>query len=275
MWSRMILPNKILFGAATFFLLSAPLLFGQSQTPPSFEVASIRKSVPHTGRLMARRVMGAMDPGRFTAEGVTAKSLIRQAYDLYDYQVSGGPPWVESELFDVDAKVDDAAAAQLQKLTRHDQNEQMNLMLQTLLADRFKLQVAHETKDEPAYTLVVAKGGPKFKEAAPDETPVFIMPSDASLIVQSMKAVQISNFARVLSNQLKQPVLDQTGLSGPYDIDLQYAPDAGLSTDPSTANAAGESIFDALQSQLGLKLVSTKAPMETITITHIEEPAPN
>jgi bla regulator protein BlaR1 len=275
MLTRTSWPKKMLLGAAALCVLIAPVLVGQLQTPPSFEVASIRKFVPDNGPRMARRVMGAMDASRFTAVGETAKGLICEAYDLYRYQVSGGPPWVDGDLFNVDAKVDDATAAQLQKLTRHEQTERMDLMLQTLLADRFKLQVMHETKDAPAYALVIAKGGPKLKQASPDETAGGSLRVGDGLFVMNSQAVQIANFARGLSNQLEEPVVDQTGLTGSYDIDLKYTLQAGVSADPSTADGAGDSIFDALQNQLGLKLVSTKAPMETITIVHIEEPTPN
>jgi Protein of unknown function (DUF3738) len=136
-----------------------------AQTPdgdlPSFEVASIRPySADNSSGAPFAIGMGAPDPSHWFARRMTAKLLICAAYGLQQFQVSGGPPWIDSEHFDITAKVDDATAAQLQKLTRMEQNQKMNLMLRSLLVDRFKLQVTREHKDGQVFALVIAKGGP-------------------------------------------------------------------------------------------------------------------
>jgi uncharacterized protein (TIGR03435 family) len=231
---------------------------------PSFEVASIQ---PHVAddRTGMRAAIDANDPRRWTARNETARDLICEAYDLRNFQVVGGPVWMYTEHFDISATVDDAAAAQLQKLSRQEQNQQMDLRLRSLLVDRFKLQMTRETKDEPAFALVIAKGGPKLLETS-GHVPTSSTHVENGLIVASYTGAEMSNLAASLSNRLGRPVLDQTGLTWKYDIALQYA--AG-------ADSGGNSIFEALQDQLGLKLEPTRAPTEIITIEHIEEPSPN
>lgn len=266
-----------------FGIVTAPLLHAQSSVNAdsgkaadgkmSFEVVSIKPHAPDNGPRTAVG-MGAADPSRWSAINVTAKNLITEAYLVRSFQVLGGPTWIDSERFDVDAKVDDATAAQLQRLSSREQNQQMDLMLRSLLIDRFKLQATRETKEEPVLALVVAKGGPKLKETSGGNTFANATMSNG-LMTATMTDEPISNFAVSLSVQLQQPVLDQTGLTGKYDFTLKYVPQIGLSPDVSAADTLGPTIFDAVQDQLGLKLESTKGPVETITINDIEEPTPN
>src|SRR5579862_1834415 len=125
--------------------------FGQSSSP-AFEVASIKRSQPPG---MDRMAIGMRsDPGgRFTAENVTLKLLVRRAYNVLDAQISEGPSWFDTERYEISAKAD------------HDvTNEERTLMIRTMLADRFKLALHRETKELPVYVLVVAKGGPKLQE---------------------------------------------------------------------------------------------------------------
>jgi uncharacterized protein (TIGR03435 family) len=131
--------------------------------PPSFEVASIKSHAP--GDNMSR--LGGPDVSRFSAINVSVKSLIEFAYHVEDFQVSGGTGWIAYDKFDVDAKVEDSLAEQIQKLPAAQQSDQLKLMVQSLLVDRFKLSVTHVTKELPVFALVVAKGGPKLTEAAP------------------------------------------------------------------------------------------------------------
>ena len=275
--ARITWQKKIVIGAAALCLLTTPVILGQLQAPMSFEVVSIKKFVPddHIGPPYRARGAGPVDASRWRAVGVTAKSLIGEAYGVQDFQISGGPPWIANEPWNIDAKVDDATAARLQNMSRQEQAKQMDPMLQTLLQDRFKLQVTHETKEGPAYTLVVGKGGPKLKETAAGEPSAASFTFGPNLFTMTTKGTQIGGLAGILKSQLKRTVLDQTGLTGSYDIDLRFVPPGTLATDPSAADSSGESIFDALQDQLGLKLVSTTAPIDTITINHIEEPTPN
>jgi uncharacterized protein (TIGR03435 family) len=269
---------------------------------PSFEVVSIKPHVPDNGPAM-RVMMGGPDVSQFRASGVTVKMLIGTAYSVKDFQIAGGPNWIGTDRFDIDAKVEDSLAQQLQKLPRAQQQAQTALMLRSLLLDRFKLQVTRSTKDGSVFALVVAKGGPKLKEVPPPDpqaapgppppmarggglpTPApgqsFMMMTNG-LATLSANAQPIANLVNQLSLQVGRQVVDQTGLKGTYQYTLQFAPQGGfggMAPPPGAADAASDSsatsIFTALQEQLGLKLESTKGPVDTITIDHVEEPSEN
>jgi uncharacterized protein (TIGR03435 family) len=135
--------------------------------PPSFEVASVKHHAGHEGMTF----LDGPDPSRYTMTNATAKMLIEFAYDIKDFQLSGGPSWIESDRFDVDAKVDDSTASQIRHLPHAQQEARKDLMLRSLLADRFNLKVTRETKELPAYAIVVAKGRSKLTEAPPPPLP--------------------------------------------------------------------------------------------------------
>ena len=141
--------------------------FGEWTTVQPFEVISIKPSKPGDGIIRLW-----MSPDKFTTQGQTIKEVIKFAYDIKsDEQFSGGPSWIDSEKYDIEAKEDEATAGKLQKLPMEEHANQIRLMVQAMLADRFKLRVSHETKEIPVYALVVAKGGPKMKEEPPATTP--------------------------------------------------------------------------------------------------------
>ena len=246
----------------------------QDTTPPVFEVASIKKYVPDPSRFFSFSGNPAGDLSRWTATNATAKDLSGVAYGLNGYQMTGGPSWIDAEKFDVDAKVDDSMVPQLKTLTHLQQQKQMALMLRSLLADRFKLQVTRSTKVVPAFGLVVAKGGPKFKEAPPpdpqserDYSPQGSGPSGVTI---TMNGKPMSAFMIYLAGAVPgRPVIDQTGLKGTYAFTLRY----GRSDSPTENELP--SIFTALEEQLGLRLENTKAPVDVLTIDHIEEPTLN
>ena len=129
----------------------------QAAAKAEFEVASIKPNHSGSGGRHEH-----FTHGRLVAVNITVRSLIRDAYALTDYQISGAPAWVDSDAYDIDAKMDDTAAAAWQKLTDQERAEQRKAMFQSLLADRFNLKVAHETRELPIFALVVAKGGIKF-----------------------------------------------------------------------------------------------------------------
>jgi uncharacterized protein (TIGR03435 family) len=207
-----------------------------------------------------------------------------------DNRISGEPGWT-SDKFDVEAKMDEEAAAAFQKLPQDQQATQRQLMLQSLLADRCKIKVHHETKELRIYELVVAKGGFKLKEADPNNTYANGIkgpeghPRAGLMMVQggtiTGQAIPISRLAAQLAGLVHSQVVDKTGLAGKYDVTLKWTPDeggrvtmpgAGGTTPPDDS---GPSIFTAVQEQLGLKLVSTKGPVDTIVIDHIERPSEN
>jgi uncharacterized protein (TIGR03435 family) len=260
-------------------------------TSASFEVASIKPN--HSGEV---RFFVGWQPGRFNATGMTVKFLITLAYDVKDFQVSGGPSWVNSERYDIDAKEPDSIAQEMDKLPREQRQQLARSMLQSLLADRFQLKLTRGTKELPAYALVVAKNGPKLQEAKPVDTPPDAPsgpnghPRGPMMRIGrgelNAQGVGLGFLASVLSQQLGRQVLDQTGLKGNYDLTLKWTPEQGEGMmmggpggpPPDGApppDASGPSIFTALQEQLGLRLEATKAPAEALTIDHVERPSEN
>jgi uncharacterized protein (TIGR03435 family) len=264
---------------------------------PTFEVASVKKH-PENEQKQEGIMMGGPDVSQFRTSNVTMKTLIATAYGVKEFQIAGGPGWINSERWDIDAKVEDSVAEQLQKLPRQQEQAQKALMLRSLLLDRFALRVTRGAKEGTVLALAVAKGGPKLKEVPPPDplattelTPgplvpgqVFTPPPGQALMMRSKpgaadytmaaNAVPIAALVNQLSMQLDRHVVDQTGLKGTYQYTLQFGgmppPGAEAESDNNTA-----SIFTALQEQLGLKLESTKGQIDTITIDRIEEPTPN
>lgn len=230
---------------------------------PQFEVASIRPSDPsgpHPGRFAPVPV--DTSPGRLTARNATLKELIMAAYALEDYQVSGGPGWITSARFDVEAKPSDSA-----------NRDQLLLMLRPLLADRFQLAVYRETKDLAIYALELAKNAPKFHafkpgaDAAPGQLNHFHPPN-------------LPFLARFLTHLgSDKPVIDKTGLTGHFDLDLDMERISGEASLLAGGTPTPENMFeattDAIQEELGLKLVATRAPVEILVIDHAEKPSEN
>jgi uncharacterized protein (TIGR03435 family) len=253
---------------------------------PEFDVVSVKQDKSGTGmmRLMSR-------PDGYSATNVSAKLLIQVAYGIREDLISDAPRWADTARFDFEAKVAGADVDDLKKLSQ----EQRRSMLQPALADRFKLKVHNETKQLPVFELVVAKGGTKLKEATPGDTyATGIKGADGKGHAGTMRmspgevtgqGVPIANLVNLLATQLHQTVIDKTGLRGTYDLDLTWAPDQeagpmfkggdGSQKADIAPDSTGPSIFTALQEQLGLKLQSTKGPVETIVVDHIEMPSEN
>jgi uncharacterized protein (TIGR03435 family) len=262
-----------LAGPIVLGLLNIPEIRAQSPQPtvsplPSFEVASIKLN-----RSGGPRSHMWYPTGRFIASNQTIKALIEFAYNIQAFQLSGGPNWINSEKYDIDAKAEDSIAEGLQKLSFEQWREQLGLMLQSLLADRFNLKVSHETRELPVYALVIAKNGPTLQVSKPDGT--LSNPTKGSdnrgqpgMSTSRITDGSMADLARGLSHQLGRIVLDQTGLKGKYDFTLQYSHD-------ENPDSSGPSIFSALQEQLGLKLESTKGPVDVLVIDHIERPSEN
>jgi len=280
--------RSLLLLAACLLALAAPAALAQTAPAaasqpadttaklPAFDVVSIRphkdSTQPGSGGgtvSFSRRIGIRTTPDGFSASSLDLKSLIAIAYGVKPDQVSGGPGWVDSDRYDIEAKVVAANGSTPQPLT----HEQSNLMLRSLLADRFKLVVHNETKEVPIYELVVAKNGPKLQPAKPDQPTRMTIGSSGKA---TMEADQISALVYQLSLQVGRPVVDKTGLTGKYDIKLEWTRDSGPgSVDSASADVSGPSIFTAVQEQLGLKLVSSKGPVDTLVIDHAEQPTAN
>ena len=269
-----------LIALASFGWTGAAQPSPQPQTPavpsPSFEVTAIRPD-----HLDGNHVRVSFDMHRLLATGASLKRLIEYAYNLNDFQISGGPAWANSETYAIQAKVDDRAAAEFEKLPRERLGEKRRQMMQNLLAERFNLKVSHSAKELPTYALVVAKKGPKFsKSALPNTAGEDFSSSNGQVTV---KAGSMISFARWLSREVGRKVVDQTGLEGKYDFGFHWArerltplPDGASDGRLRTSTPfvdSGPSIFTALPEQLGLKLESQRGRVETLIIESAEKPS--
>jgi uncharacterized protein (TIGR03435 family) len=236
---------------ACLALMAVLPVLAQSQTVPTFDVASV-KPTQHgrNAEGWSRSSVDIPSPDRLVAENSSLDELIRFAYDLKDYQVAG-PVWLNDdyECFDIVAK----AAHGYSKT-------QMRMMLQTLLKQRFKLAEHRENRVLPIYELVVGKNGPKLKAADPAGRKGT---SSGGGKLTATK-VTMADFAYELSRQLNRPVIDKTGISGAFDITLHYSRD-------EDSAPADPPLSTAIQETLGLKLESTKGPIEVIVVDHIEK----
>jgi uncharacterized protein (TIGR03435 family) len=172
------------------------------------------------------------------------------AYDVKDYALSA-PDWLDTERFDISAKPPSGTP-----------QNQFEPMLQTLLADRFKLAVHRESKVMSAYALVAGKNGPKL-HAVEAGGGSHRNSDGGKLTAQKVSMPQLADF---LARHLDRPVIDKTELAGVFDFELRWAQDDSHSTD----SASGPSIFTAVQEQLGLKLQSQKLPVEILVVDHAE-----
>jgi bla regulator protein blaR1 len=306
-----------------FGLVSAPQIRAQAQAEKTFDFTPAYKSAsiqPHKSVSADEHTAILFGPKGFTARGATLQTVIGTAYGVQPDLISGAPEWVSSEKYDIDIKLSDSPAADAPQAAAGSKKiafdikepdspgdgspkivadigiQQLGLILQTLLADRFKLTLHRETKDLQVYELVVAEGGPKLKEAAaaymnPNgiNGPEGPLPGMLQMGPGELTdhGTNLAPLVSQLSWQLGRTVLDKTGLTGTYDFSLRWTPgksEAGmsnllggkLSSDSASASASsGPSLFTAIQEQLGLKLEPQKAPMQVLVIDHVEQPVEN
>jgi uncharacterized protein (TIGR03435 family) len=220
---------------------------------------------------------------------VTIQSLIQRAYGLRSKdQVSGGPEWARNELFDIQAKMSEAEMAEMQKLSPAEATAKRELMLQALLAERFKLKVHSETRQAPVFELVIARGGPKLKDAATDASdrlekgedgkPLasFTQATGSTMVAQGESTKALADFLSQPFSGLGRPVVDKTGLNGAYNFTLNWVPhfDRVLPGGSSASPEEADSLFEALQ-QIGLRLQPATGPIDIIVIDHVELPTEN
>lgn len=256
-----------------------------------FEVASIRPSKSGD--------QGASPGGRdrYYLPSLTTRELIKFAYNIkLDDQLSGGPSWINTAKYTINAKIDEATADRLEKfpicwtcvLPKEGLINQYRLMVQMMLADRFKLKVNFVTKELPVYALVVAKGGPRMKEDPVPYGPW--VENGISRVGPGQFRGQNSSTGLLalvlqLDPEIDRLVINETGLQGHYDWTLTWTPEQSTSmfkapndappSGTSQPDEFGLSIFAALEKQLGLKLKQTKGPVETLVIESIERPSEN
>lgn len=234
---------------------------------PKFEVASVK-------RVECGEIKTSLDPGLLTLKSLPLKAALSQAFQVPMDQTTG-PAWLDQDCFDIIAKMPDGAT-----------KDQMPVMLQALLADRFKLAAHRENHPHEGYAMVVDKNGPKFKKAEkPKDVGGFVgrlaTSGDGRVLalgrangagrVAFKGAMQMATVARILSGKLGGPVEDLTHLEGEYQIDFDWTPDPGAA--PATADSASTptgSLVTAVREILGLRLERRDANVETLVIDHIE-----
>jgi len=283
---RLTLARKLLLAAAGISALALPIVIGivnaQDAAPLKFEVATIKPSKSSGGKGGLEILPG----GGLKIGGVTLRHLITFAYDIPENRVTGGPHWLGSETYDIVAKAERADSADDRPTTVVAPGtaawDRVRRRVQALLAERFALVIHKDSKDGPAYALVVTKNGPKLKESQDQGNPRTMRLRSAGRIDAQRGTMHM--LAALLTNWLGRPVLDRTGLTGTYDYTVEYAQDHGpvgggtpseVPADATPANFSGPSIFIALQEQLGLKLESIRAAVETIVIDRAERPSAN
>jgi len=232
---------------------------------PEFEVATIK---PHP--LGDRTISLGGDAGRYAAKNVTLKLLVEQAYDVPSDQVSGGPDWTGTQSFDIEAKILDDTWEKIGKLGYHLQQQAIRPMLQSLLADRFRLVLRKEPRELRVYALVVAKGGPRLRPAGSPRLAERFTRGAFYAMALDQDNIPVAELADFLQGRFKRTVLDQTGLEGNYRIAFAVPiPPENSDIDVDSA------VFQALDDQLGLKLESRKAIVDTIVVEHADQPSDN
>jgi uncharacterized protein (TIGR03435 family) len=226
---------------------------------PSLIVATVKPHDPNSNR---QGFDAAGD--HFTVFNQSIQSMMLFAYSIHSKQIDGAPDWALHDRWDVEGKIDTPGQPDLR---------QMQEMLQKLLADRFQLHFTREKRELPVYAIRIAKGGPKLTAAAHPEA---LADQNASGhgadLTQIYTSVTMADF--ILGMQFflpDRPIVDQTGLTGRYDIRLRYTPDEAHATE---ANAQ-PGIFTAIQEQLGLKLEPVKAPVDVFVIDQVKRPGEN
>jgi uncharacterized protein (TIGR03435 family) len=269
------------------YIFGCALSIAQSTSGPTFEVASVKVSLPPTPGTPvfygpARGGPGTPDPSQITWTNATLKGVLTIAYDVKDYQISG-PGWLDTERYDILVKVPAGAT-----------KEQVNGMWQSLLAERFSLMLHHAPKEFQVEELVVGRNGAKLKETTLDPAltlepgpPKFdknhelagpgfvttIMPNGQAHSVA--KAQPLTRLTATLGNVLHRPVIDKTRLTGKYDFSIDFKMDLrALGAQPSEADNAsdpGPDLAAAVEQQLGLKLAPAKAKLDVLVIDKAEK----
>lgn len=285
--SALIVPMAL--GLVNLPRLRAQLLLVPAGSLPSFDVATIKPSRSGDGRMNFR-----LAPGRFSVENASVAELIRFAYNVRsDDQIAKRRDSVRSEKFDINAKISDVQINRMNRLAPDQRFDQYRLMVQSLLKDRFKVKVSTKSKEVPVLALVTTKTGPKLTQASPTSgTKLGRMPtlyggSKGDLNARAVTMKFFTDFFLSGRSDLNgRLVIDATGLQGSYDFTLKWSPsdvssarsDAGSQRGGATSplpDSSGPSLVTALQEQLGLKLISAKAPVQVLFIEHVEQPTPN
>jgi uncharacterized protein (TIGR03435 family) len=259
--------------AIVTLLLISPLLHAQTAEPkPTFAAASIKVDPKADG------ADSEPGPGLLRAQ-MTLARFIAMAYEVKPYQVTGGPSWIDTEHYDILAKLEHAGEEALPPDSTPRQRAEANAArlhaaLKSLLADRFQLKFHRETKEMPCYALVAAKGGFKLEESANHDEHGMNSKGRGNEKNLVATGADMGRLVAFLARQLDRPVVDMTHVQGFYDFTLAWTPD-DLKNADATDHPALPSLFTALQEKLGLKLESQKAPVELLVIDSAARPSEN
>ncbi|HEY9137310.1 MAG TPA: TIGR03435 family protein [Terriglobus sp.] len=244
-------------------LLTMPCVAQVPTATSGFEVSTVKPTPPvNDGRTHINYPQG----GDFSTSNVTLMQLLSWAYDVPEKRILNTPDWMNSQRFDLQAKTDATADAKLKAMSNTEANAEKKRMVQALLADRFALKLHRETQILSALDLVV-EGTPKLPESASKNNKRWDMGRTYLRGTGLTSDVIAEQFSRVAG----KVVVDRTGLTGNYDVKLEWSPDDGSA--PADSNAP--SFFRAIQEQLGLKLVPAKEPLEVLVLDHVEQPSAN
>jgi bla regulator protein BlaR1 len=304
--------KKLLLSAAGVVAIALPIVFGLAKPAHSQPQSSSQDMAAKTFSFTRGYQQVSVTPGEtgngiiqtrilfkpdsLMAKNQTLQELLKLAYGVQASQISGGPDWIATARFNVEARLDSSAVAALQKLSPEQQKMERDQMFQNLLADQFKVALHRENRLLPAQVLVIAKNGPKIQQAQPGDTyPNGIKGQDGlpagphkfdfgsdGVIVQ---ALPMSFVANNLAMHLNQPVVDRTGLTGDYDFTLRFSPrsettvhnneqtGAKETTMPvSSISAHNAALLSAIEEQLGLKLEPQTIPLPVLVIDRAEKP---
>lgn len=234
-------------------------LVAWAQSAQAFEVAVIRPSLtdPNAGTSF-----NVFDGGRLRITNEPVKLLIRAAFQLQNAQIAGGPAWLDTDRYDIEAKTG---------RPEKPDPAQISPMLQSLLTDRFKMKFHNELRELSVYALVVEKnpkGGPKLKPKSDGQGTAMETHGGQKQSQLVGTGVSMEALASYVGNRLGRIVVDRTGLSESYDFTLEWSPD-------ETSNSSAPSLVTALQEQLGLRLEPQKSPVEVLVIDSLQRPSEN
>jgi uncharacterized protein (TIGR03435 family) len=256
----------------TTFAFARASLAQQPAPAPGFDVVSIRENTTHDQHTH-NSIYNSWKDARFRATNLPVKMLLEFSFGMPESRILGLPGWADTTTFDLEARSDDSADAEMGKLPPEEARQQKLAMLQALLAERFKLVTHIESRELPIYQLVVAKGGAKLKpnpggnSFGTGRNTIHVQGGDDSLAILADK----------LADAVGRVVVNQTGMTGQFDMRLAWTPE---DQPPPMLNGAPDpnpppDIFTAIQEQLGLKLEPGKGPVPVLVVDHVERPSEN